>query len=65
MGVEGGVESPAQACVATFVKEVPETLPAASNAATPSEYVVAQERPVKVKLLPVTVSTCTPSRNNR
>ena len=35
-GVEGGVESPAHACVATFAEKVLETLPAASNAASPS-----------------------------
>ena len=45
VGVEGGVVS-AQAVVVTLFVAVPETLPAASKATTPSVYVVPQVSPV-------------------
>ena len=64
VGTDGAAVS-GQAVVVTAFVAVAETFPAASSAATPSVYDVAQFSPVTVKLVEEVVPTCVPSRNTR
>ena len=63
-GTDGATVS-GHAEVAPLTDAIPETLPAASTAATPSVYDVPQVSPENEKLVEVGDPTCVPFRNTR